>query len=187
MLRVLQLEEIERKLLEVSTLIDSQNNQISNFIDSVEIWLIDIDEILQKNRLSISGSISGLRGTLLSVRSGVSYQDINFTGRLTHRKRIDSAAIDIINRAVEIVESSIQGDRTRINEAERIALQLLSIARTNGWIIEDPNAQNESQFAQSLINLMRSNKATVQGIVHLEGLLGQSDTVIVIDRLLDYG
>lgn len=187
MLRLLQLEEIERKLFEVSTLIDGYENRNPTFVDDVEKWLKNIDEVLQKNRLAIAGNIAGLRGTLLSVRNGASYQDIETIGRSTRRKLLAATAIDIVNRAVNIVNTSIQGDRIRVNEAERIALQVISVARICGLIKDNTTMPDGPVFAQNLITSMKSTEATVQGVVQLEGLLGRSDVIIVIDRLLNYG
>lgn len=187
MLRLLQLEEIEQKLLEVSVLIDGYESQNLAFIDDVEKWLKGIEEVLQKNRLASVGNIASLRGTLLSARNGTVYQGIEIKGRPTRRKLLSAIAIDIVNRATNINNALIQGDRTRVNEAERIALQVISIARICGLLKNTTTVLDGSDFAKNLIVSMKSTEATIEGIVQLEGLLGLADATIMIDRLLNYG
>jgi hypothetical protein len=185
MLRIVQLEEIEQKLLEVPALVEGCENH--DFTGSVEYWLREVDEILQRNRLAVAGKIAGLRGILLSVRKGALAQGIEITGRSTLRKRLTATALDAINRTANIVDASIQGDRVRINEAERIALQLVSVSRACGLIEGDGANQDGPAYARHLIMAMKSTKATIQGVIQLEGLVGTSDAIILIDRSLNYG
>lgn len=186
MLHVQQLEEVENKLLAVSELIGKQRDSNSSFVNDVETWLKELDAILQKNRLPISGHISVQIGSLLSAKRGIINPNIKITGRATRRKLLEATIIDILNQVVRAVEMTIQNDRLRIDEAERVALQLISIARAFGLLQNKSKAKKSIQLVQELISAMKSQEATVQGIVQLEGLLGKSDTIIVIGRVLNY-
>ena len=183
MLKLLQLEEIESKLLEVSDLVKIQNESYFNFLNILDKWLRDLSNILQKNRLAISGNVSALRGSLITTRNGAIYKNINFIKRPTQRKRLTAAGLDILNNTVNIVTASINSDRVRFDEADKIALQLLAIASVAG-MYEDENKNPSLEFAKDLMLKMKNNNSTVQGVVQLEGLVGQSDAIIILYRLL---
>lgn len=187
MLRILQLEEIERKLIEVTALIESYKNHDPTFSDSVESWLEEVKSILERNRLATAGDIAALRGILLSVHNGTLPKDITITGRSTQRKRLAATAIDIINRAVNIVGTTIQADRSRISDAERTALHLISVSEACGLIKEDRDTGEGAEIAQALFRSMKLKEETVQGAFQLEALIGQSDAMIMIDRVLSFG
>lgn len=187
MLRILQLEEIEKKITEASKLIDKYENRSPNFLGDVEKWFKEIEEILNHNRLAVASSIAGLRGALLLGKNGTLPSGLETTGRSTKRSRLNAIAIDSLNRALELTGMSIQGDRIRINEAERISLQLLSIARNYGVIKVNGSVHHEYEQILNMVISMKSAEVTFQGIVQLEGLLGQQDMIIMIDRLMGYG
>lgn len=183
MLKIRQLEEIESKLLEVSDLVKIQNESYIDFLNNLDKWLVDLSRILEKNRLAISGNISALRGSLISTRNGAIYENIDFIKRPTQSKRLTAAGLDILNRTVNLVAASINSDRVRFDEADKIALQLLAIASVAG-MYEDENKNPNLEFAKDLLLQMKTNNSTVQGVVQLEGLVGQSDAIIFIHRLL---
>lgn len=186
MLRIVQLEEIENKLLEVSNLIDSFDGYGYSFTEKVEDWLNAIDRIFQQNRLAASGQISSLRGLLLSVRNGAVLEGVSISGKPTRRKRLAVSALHIVHQAVDIIESAIRDDRVRFEEAKRVALLLISIGRTAGLIPSEAPMGNGQRYARQLINAIKANGSTTQHIIHLEGLTGQVDAIVIIDRCLHY-
>ena len=187
MLRIIQLEALERKLAEASHLVECYREGGSSFDNDVEKWSRSIEAELQNNRLPAASVVAGLRSTIISVQEGALPPNLEIAGRSTRRKRRRAMAAETLRRIVEVVQDAIQGDRARIDEAERIAAHILAIARANGIVaVERPSHKWNTDDVHQLIQALKSNSATVQGAVHLEGLTGPADAVIVLDRVLGY-
>lgn len=185
MLRILQLEQIESKLLEVPSIIDGYKQNDSSFPESAEIWLRSLETIVSNNRLSTAGVLAGLRGILISVKEGVRPQGIDIIGKPTRKKLRRATATDIMSKAIYAVEAIIQNDRARINEGKRVALSLIAYAvRLN--MIEEADLRGGFDVAKRLLRKLRVHESTAEGAVTLESLLGVSDSVICIDRALTY-
>lgn len=183
MLRIAQLEEIEQLLQEASILIEAQRMDKTGFPDLTETWVRKLEITLGNNRLSTSGRLAGLRGLLLAAGHGTNSINVSISGKLTRRKIRRAVASDVINKAINVVDSTIHADRARINEATAIALRLISQANheqlLNGKI-------GNIEYSKYLYRLMSEKESLSEGISVLEGLLGKVDSLISIDRALSY-
>lgn len=187
MLRILQIEQIEQKLREVPGIIDGYKRGDSNFPEQVEEWLKELEVIISNNRLSTSGTLAGLRAVLISVKEGARPQGINIVGRPTQKKLRRAVAADVINKAVNVVEATIQNDKARMQQGEQVALNLIAYAKHLGMIKSKVDPTNGSDFAKFLFTSMKSEKSTAEGVLTLEALLGVMDSLISINRCLSYG
>lgn len=182
MLRIVNLEEIHNLLLRIPRLVDGLNRKDPGAIDDVRRWLVDLEQVLENNRLPLAGGIAGLRGELDAAFRGVIPAGIVFHGRVTGRKVREAAAAEMLRRAGDRVASVIQADESRIADAERVARQLIAVARFKGLIPGRPADRDPLEDVKSVWKAMQSDPEIGQGAVHLLGLLGPHDALIVLDR-----
>ncbi len=183
MLRIAQLEEIEQLLREASMLIEAQRADQVGFPDLTESWVRRLEIILGNNRLSTSGRLAGLRGLLLAAGDGTNSINVSFSGKVTRRKIRRAVAADVINKAINVVDSAIYADRVRINEAATIALRLVSQANHEQLV---NTKTGDFEYSKYLYRTMSERASMSEGISVLEGLLGKVDSIIAIDRALSY-
>lgn len=182
MLRIVNLEEIQGQLLRVPKLVDALERKDAEAIDGVRGWLVALERILESNRLALAGSIAGLRGVLDSASAGVLPAGIVIHGQITARKIREATAREILKRAGEVVTAGIQDDGSRVAEAERVARQLIAVARFKGLIPEKPKPADYAEVLKSVWGAMQADAQIEQGAVHLIGLVGPHDALIVLDR-----
>lgn len=187
MLNIAQLEAIESKLYEVSNLVNQFETNDFLFVDNVNSWIKGIEEILNRSRLLISGKVAALRGKLLNVIKGGDYPQFEVKGKRTRRKVLFAVGIDVVEQVTSILSSSIQGDRMRIDEAERIGLQIVSIARYIGLDDQLVNSKINNPYEKMVVfmSMLKNHEATKQGVIQFEGLLGQNDSIFMLSRLLN--
>ena len=183
MLRIAQLEQIEQLLLEASALIEAQRADKVAFPDLTESWVRSLEVVLGNNRLSTSGRLAGLRGLLLSARHGTNSIGVSISGQVTRRKVRRAVAADVINKAINVVESTIHLDRARINEATAIALRLVSQANLEQLV---NTKTGDFEYSKYLYRTMFDHASMSEGVSVLEGLVGRVDSIISIDRALSY-
>ncbi len=188
MLRIIQLEVLERKLSNVCELVQVYSERDLSFPDRVEAWCVEIETELQNNRLPAASTVAALKSTLISVQDGAFPSNITITGQSTRRKRQRLMAAEALRQVVEVVQNAIQNDRARLGEAEQVATHLVAVARANGMLVDENAVLDwKPKDVRALIAVLRSTKSTLQGIVQLEGLAGPEDAVIVLHRMLAFG
>ena len=184
MLRIVNLEEIQNLLLRVSGIVELSEQRDLNFVSSVKKWLTELECALKNNHLPTSANIASLRGNIISAEQGNIPAGINFRGRATKRKIIEATASQSIGQAVDTVTCSIQKDVERVNEAERITRQLVSIAKSKGLITELPHGKNFAAMLRLIWQKMSADQVLSQGIVSVEGLVGPNDALLILDRTI---
>lgn len=182
MLRIVNLEEIHGLLLRIPSLVDELERKGPHAIDGVRQWLVTLEQVLENNRLPLAGNIAALRVGLDAALSGVIPAGIEFHGSVSRRKIREAAAADMLKRASDLVTSAVQGDGNRIDEAQRVARQLIALARFRGLIPASRPAGDPIENVKSVWNSMQSDTEIGQGAAHLVGLVGPYDALIVLDR-----
>jgi len=182
MLRIVNLEEIHGLLLRIPSLVDELERKESHAIGNVREWLVSLERILESNRLPLAGNIAVLRGGLDSALMGVIPAGIEFHGRASSRKIREAAAAEMLKRATDLVTSALQGDGSRIDEAQRVARQLIALARFKGLIPTSRPDGDSIENVKAVWNAMQSDTEIGQGAAHLIGLVGPYDALIVLDR-----
>lgn len=183
MLRIMQLEEIEQLLREACAIIDAQRADRAEFPDLTEAWIRSLEVVLGNNRISTSGQLAGFRCLLLSAGHGTNSIGVSLSGRVTRRKVRRAVAANVINKAINVVESTIHSDRARINEAAAIALRLVSQANHERLLNTNTG---DPEYSKNLYRAMSGRASMSEGISVLEGLVGKMDSLISIDRALSY-
>ena len=182
MLRIVNLEEIHNLLLRIPSLVDELERQGPHAIGNVREWLMTLELVLENNRLPLAGNIAALRGGLDSALNGVIPAGIAFHGRVSSRKIREAAATDMLKRASDLVTFAVQGDGNRIDEAQRVARQLIALARFKGLIPADRPDGDPIENVKAVWNNMQTDQEIGQGAAHLIGLVGPHDALIVLDR-----
>ena len=185
MLRIVNLEEIERLLLEVPALIDRLETRSPSFTDDVRNWLKSAEQALQNNRIAVASTVASLRGQLTSVKDGFVPPEVEILGRPTRRKILTAVSTSALRQASEAVLDITQPDRLRIAEAERICRQIVAHAKVRNLIPEGaPSNVELAEYLRGVWHQLKSDPDLSQLTTHLVGLLGSHDVLIVLDRTI---
>jgi len=186
MIRIANLEEIQGMLLHIPELINSLEKKDPNFARSVKKWLMQIEQILVNNHLAIAADVAVLRGTLISAERGVVPEGIVFNNRKTARGIKDAVAADVLRKAENLISNAISYDVARVAEGEKITRQLVALAQQKGLIQLDSSIGEHSDMLKAIWNAMSNDPDLGPGTTHLIGLVGNYDSLILLDRMLSF-
>ena len=183
MLRLLQVEEIERLLLELPALVGLQERRSTDFAPRAASWLGSLEEVLSANRLYQAGLVAGIRSNLTLADQGQISGDFQYRGRPTRTRVMASAASEALQRSAEIVAGVLGDNRARIGDAERVAQQVIAALRSHGLPPRPEGMANET-YLRTLRASLSQNADLETVLVHLEGLVGSQDALVLLDRAI---
>ncbi len=183
-MRIVNFEEIQGMLLRVPGLINSHEKRDQHFFTFVKDWLIQMEQILANNHLPVTANVAVLRGVLISTERGLSPNDIVFKGKATMRKIKEASAAEILRRAVELVSDAIKVPARQISEGEMLMQQLLALAALKGLLSVNLNVEKHSDKLKIIWQAINADPELAPVSTHLTGLVGFSDALILLDRLL---
>lgn len=184
MLRIVNIEEIEKLLLQLPSLIQQQEQRSANFALSAGAWMISLEKVFTANRLYQAGYIASLRSGLTAAEQGEVPAGLEFRGRPTRLRVLNAVAAQALHRAVEVASTVIAENQPRLAEAERIAQQLVAVAFSRGLIVARDKTMNNTQYLLVFRSSLIMNTDLEKAVVHLEGLVGPYDALILLDRAL---
>lgn len=184
MLRIVNLEEFHRLLLRVPGLVDELESRTADAPGGVRAWLVEVEGTLENNRMPLAGSIAGLRARLDSASRGAVPQGVVVIGSVSRRKVRYAVAAEVLQEGADSLAAEIEAEDARIDEAERLARQLVVAAQLKSMINGPPPAAEHSDTIQALWASMLSEPEIGAGAVHLLSLVGPHDATIVLDRAL---
>ena len=185
MLRIIHLEEIQNLLLHTPRFVRMLDKKDADTVPEVKAWLVKIEEALQNNRMTTVSLIAGLRGALISAEKGVLLDsNIRIHGRFTTRKIKEAVAAEVIKRVGEVVMETIQGDNARVAQAEEICQQLIALAKAKRLTMFPQNGMSHTEWLKALWSTLSSEQDIAAGTANIEGLVGSSDSLIILDRTL---
>jgi hypothetical protein len=181
----LQYEEILELMRGVPVLVDELESRHAGFVDDVLSWLRHAEQTLSNNRLPAASQIATYRARLVEAGRGVLHGgDLTIVGRPSVRRIKEATASFVLARGNDILEAVIAERQPIFLEAERMAQQALAVAQAKG-LISPPGAAAPSVLP---LNEVRDRIATDPDLAtvyaHLVGLVGTTDTLIVLDRAL---
>lgn len=182
MLRIVNFEEIQDLLLNIPRLITELEQKDPRSIENVRSWLVSLEQVLENNRMPQAGIVAGLRGLLNSALKGVIPTGMKFHGRTTVRKIREATAIEVLRRSGELITSTIHEDSLRIAEAERIGRQLIAVSKFKGLIATTQSTDDHIENLKVIWKSMQADQEIEQGALHLLGLIGPHDALIILDR-----
>jgi hypothetical protein len=183
MLLILQLEEIATLLLEVPELVKCYESRDTRFTDLVTEWLVNAEHILASNRLPVTASVATFRASVISAKRGVISAEWGLQTYPKRRKMIDAVAAAALDKANSAIQSAIEDSQSRIAEAERYVRRIIAVAQAKK--IPLPFVALESQVeGKEILSSLKADPDLGSAIVHVLGLVGLQDALILIDRCL---
>lgn len=184
MLRIMQAEEIASLLLLLPDLVRQQERRSAEFVPNASEWLNSLEGVFAASRLYQSGSIAMLRSSLVAVEQGHLPAGLQFRGRQTRSRVVGAVASQALQRAADMASTLIAENQARFAEAERVAQQVVAAALSRGLIADRPSEVSNTQYLLMLRHNLVASADLENAVVHLEGLVGPYDTLILIDRSL---
>jgi len=179
-LHLLNLEEIESLLLNVPTLVKRFEDRDPDFLSAVISWLAAAEDTLSKNRMPQTSEIAVCRSELISANRGFS-EGAPLQTRMGARQLREARASQLLKRATEVLTETIHHRRGQIDEASRLMMQMVAVADHLGLIPAD-SGQNHTAYLQTILQAMVNRTELTSLVVHVTGILGKADILIVLDR-----
>lgn len=184
MVRITQVEEIAGLLLLLPALVQEGERHSPTFVTSVGSWLNSLEKAFTHSRLYQAGNIAMLRSALIAATRGQVPSEIAFRGRPSRSQVVKIVATHTLQRAAEVASNLMTENQPRLTEAERIAQQIVAAASSRGLIVAPDSGANHTQYLRTVRHSFISSSDLEIAAVHLEGLVGPTDALIVLDRAL---
>jgi hypothetical protein len=184
MLRIASVEEIEALLLQLPDLVRLQEHRSASFPERTSAWLVGLEDALVANRLPQAGAVAALRSGLVAADQGLQPTGLEFRGRPTRSRVIVALASQAIQRAVAVAAPVVDENRPRLAEGERVAQQIVAAARARAGIPTRPKDATTTDYLRVVRRSLTASEDLENAMVHLEGLVGSSDALILLDRAL---
>jgi hypothetical protein len=88
----------------------------------------------------------------------------------------------LLKQATDIVSGTIRGRRAQVDEAETVMLQVVAAADRLGLIPAQQVGQSHTSYLQAVFQALYNRAELTSLVVHVVGLLGSSDSLIMLDR-----
>jgi hypothetical protein len=183
MLRLVNLEEIQKYLQEIPKLIDLLSKGDSRFVQDTKKWFVEIETIFNSNKIPEVGKIASLRGTVISAEMGITPDRFN-AFQLTKSKIRNGVTLDALKQANDIVFNFIQKDIDSFSEAERIMSQVISVSKSKGILSDFPSPPITADILKFYWIKLSNDSDLLPGVVSIEGLVGPYDSLIIFNRLV---
>jgi hypothetical protein len=184
MLRIPNYEELRTLLLELPSVVDDVEQRDPASFDRVQSWLRAVERSLANNRMVEAAEFAGLRAQLTMGRLGSLPAGMTVRDGMTSRKVRLVASAEVLRLAGPLLASSISIDRMRLDEADRVARQLVTAARVKGMIPAHAPTGDRWSAVGALWAEMQANAEIGQGAVHIVSLVGPDDAVIVLEHAI---
>ena len=125
-----------------------------------------------------------MRGVLIAAERGAIPPGVAVSGRQTPRKIKMATAAEVIRKSEELVSEAVRADAARIGEAERLVAQMVSVARRKQLVPEGLNGPEHTAMLRWLWQAMAADPDTGSAAVHVAGMVGPTDALILLDRAL---
>jgi hypothetical protein len=179
-LRLLNLEEIEALLLKVPALVKRLEERDPEFVLAVKLWLGSAEDVLGKNGMSQTAEVAVCRSGLITAERGFA-EDGAAQTKIGARAFKEVRASQLLARATEVVAEAIRPRRVQIEEAGRIMLQVVAVADQLGLVLAEAGASHTA-YLQAVLLAISSRTELAPLVVHITGLVGKADALIVLDR-----
>jgi len=183
-LTVIQYEEILAVLQEVPLLVDKLEARHPSLFDDVLVWLKRAEQTLTSNRLPAASQIAVYRAQLIGAGRGVHQADLAIVGRPSVSKIKEATVGLLLGHSNGVLHAQIAERQPVFQDAERIARQLLALARAKGFAIAPSDSGPRQPFLHELQDQLATDPELGAVHAHMVGLVGSTDAVIFLDRAL---
>ena len=180
----MHVEEIADLLLLLPTIVRKQESRSADFSASAKAWLASLEKVLTASRLYQAGSIAALRSGLVAVEQGQIPGGLEFRSRPSRSRVLNTIASQTLYRAAEVATNLMAENRPRIAEAERVARQIIAAALSRRLVTVRDTSVSNTQYLRHFRRSLDSNADLESASVHLEGLVGPHDALVLFDRSL---
>jgi len=184
MLRLIQLEEIEALLREAGGLVGLQEDRDPDFAAQTLAWLKRFESALEANGLVEAALIAGLRSAIASAASGTIPPGVVTRGQPTRSKVVALLAGQALQRCVEIGATIVASNRQRYAEAELVAQRLVAALRSLDVVVPEDLMATHGEWLHAVRRVVAGRAELEPAMVHLEGLVGPADALVLLDRAL---
>lgn len=187
MLRLLQFEEIEGLFAQSGRLVTLQELRSTDFVPETVSWLKDLERAFEANSLVESALIAGLRSGVDAAAAGAYPPGLTGRGFPSRAKVAALLAGQAIGRAAEIGSGLIAANRPRFLEAEVVAQRLAAGLRSLDLVPLRDLATSHGDWLRATRAVLATRADLEPATVHLEGLVGPYDALMILDRALAAG
>ncbi len=178
MLNIHQVELVQQRLALLPGVVDFQHQRSSAFPEETLRWLKDTELVFENAGLPNISELPILRSRLLSVLHN-NTKDPKFPSSRKHKEAISTEVLEEAERALN---QAIAAKVETIREAEGYASRLVAVAKAKGILDEARKVQPHQEALQYLHGALSRDQDTATALVHLNGLMGQYDVLVVLDR-----
>jgi len=179
MQHLLAIEEAETKLAEVPALVRRYDERDPEFVSAVKSWLKDTEDTLGRYGMPVASEIAASRGELIACERG--HRDGPAGAGPRGRAYREGRAAEVLKHATGTVLSAIQQRRGQLDEAERVMMQIVAVADRLG-LVPAESGQGHTAYLQAVLQAIADRPELSSLVVHVTGLLGKADVLIVLDR-----
>jgi hypothetical protein len=183
-LTLAQLEEIDQLERVVPRLVDMLANRTGTFAQAVLDWLSRVEATLENNRMAAVSQVAASRALLIQASRGQNFPDVSLNGRVTPRKLRDAAANLALQRCDKLLADITAERRAAFRDAERIAIQITTIADAKGIIAQCREVPGHQAQLECIREALRRDADLAGLLAHMTSLVGRFDVLILIDRAL---
>ena len=177
----MQLQEINGQLRQVPRLIDKLEHRDPDLLEAVLRWLKQTEQILENHQLPLASRIAANRALLVQAQRGQAADTFGIVGKTTRRKLRDAAASVAIRNSCELLNTTVQSRQSVFDEAEKIASQVVAVARIKGLFSRCSGLGSHSQVLFCIKQEIAKDPDLISAYTHLEGLVGVQDALVLLD------
>lgn len=168
-------EDLLKQSLLIPELVTKAAHKDLSFLENLNQWLLDTEEIMKKHNISKCSEIAGLRSKIIAT----SYAR---EPKVSKRKRLFSVATSIIYDAQSTVLSSLEPMESRIEEARNSIRQLLGVAYQAD--MANPN-MDFNQMVQTLWATFSTHEQLKGAVASILVLVNRSDALRILAEEID--
>lgn len=184
MLRLPNIEEIHRKLMQIPQLIDRYAAGDESFIQNTLSWFCEVEKILLANRLTIAAELATMRASIISAHRAPASSSTLHLRRREKRRGADATAATTLRSAVELITRRIDQDLALIGNAEKATYELVILARQLKLIPDDFEPKQAYSHLRPLWDQLAANEQTAKHTTYIRSVVGPGDALILLDRVL---
>jgi len=169
-------ENLLKQSLLIPELVTKAAHKDINFLENLNQWLLNTEEIMRKYNISKCSEIAGLRSKIIAASYVVT------EAKVSKRKRLFSVATTIIYDAQSTVLSTLEPMGNRIEEARDYMRQLLGVAYQADMV--NPN-MDFNEMVQALWAMFSTHEQLKGAVASVLVLVNRSDALRILAEEVD--
>ena len=167
------IQQLEKKLLEYPTLVNSLEKKSPYFIDLLLQWIRETEDILTTHSISEVSILAGYRAKILSTDL---IETVKLSSKKNERKRV---AAECMLNIQEVVINVLTPKRNAVDECRQLLRQLLNIISQNN-IIKYDSTEPFDDFISEIWSFILAHDQLKPGAVKLKTVLPFNDIQLLI-------